>query len=29
LQADITFMIEALKGFASGRLEERTCAAAE
>ena len=29
LQADITFMIESLKGFASGRLEERTCAAAE
>jgi N-formylglutamate deformylase len=29
LRADITFMIEALKGFASARLEERACAAAD
>ena len=27
LQADITFMIEALKGFAGARVEERACAA--
>jgi N-formylglutamate deformylase len=29
LQTDITFLIEALKGFATARLEERTCAAAD
>ena len=29
LQADITSMIEALKGFTSAQFEERTCAAAD